>query len=57
MFSTMVVPVSVLGRQLVGGRGLDGVDPAGDGELSLALQESRVGSNELLRLCDGKKRR
>jgi hypothetical protein len=46
----MVVPVSILGRELVGGRGLDSVNPAGDGELSLALQESRVGGNELLSL-------
>lgn len=48
--SKAVVPVLVLGRELVGGGGLDGVDPAGDGELALTLQESRVGSNELLRL-------
>ena len=44
----VVVPVSILGGKLVGGGGLDSVDPAGDGELSLTLQESRVGSNELL---------
>jgi len=63
------VPVSVLGRELVRGGGLDGVNPAcgsvslsavnmereggertGNGELALTLQESRVGSDELLRL-------
>lgn len=47
-----VVPVSILGRKLVGGGGLDSVNPAGDGELALTLQESRVGSNELLRLYE-----
>lgn len=46
-----VVPVSILGRKLVGSRGLDSVNPSGDGELSLTLQESRVGRDELLRLC------
>jgi hypothetical protein len=46
----VVVPVGILGRELVGGRGLDSVNPAGDGELSLTLQESRVGRDELLRL-------
>jgi hypothetical protein len=46
----VVVPVSILGRKLVGGRGLDSVNPAGDGELSLTLQESRVSRDELLRL-------
>ena len=46
----IVVPVSILGRELVGGRGLDSVNPAGDGELALTLQESRVGGNELLSL-------
>jgi hypothetical protein len=50
----LVVPVRILGRKLVGGRGLDSVNPAGDGELSLTLQESRVGSNELLRLFERK---
>jgi hypothetical protein len=48
-----VVPVSILGRKLVGSRGLDSVNPSGDGELSLTLQESRVGRDELLRLCGG----
>lgn len=57
MFQTVdsigrVVPVSILGRKLVGGGGLDGVDPAGDGKLALTLQESRVGSDELLRLYE-----
>lgn len=47
-----VVPVSILGRKLIGGRGLDSVNPAGDGELALTLQESRVGGNELLSLED-----
>ena len=50
-----VVPVSILGRKLVGSRGLDSVNPSGDGELSLTLQESRVGRDELLRLCGGEK--
>lgn len=50
-----VVPVSILGRELVGSRGLDSVNPSGDGELSLTLQESRVGRDELLRLCGGEK--
>ena len=49
-----VVPVSILGRKLVGSRGLDSVNPSGDGELSLTLQESRVGRDELLRLCGRK---
>jgi hypothetical protein len=44
-----IVPVGVLGRELVRGRGLDSVNPSGDGELSLALQERRVGRDELLR--------
>lgn len=48
----VVVPVSILGRKLVGGRGLDSVNPSGDGELSLTLQESRVGRDELLRLYE-----
>lgn len=47
---SVVVPVSILGGKLVRGRGLDSVDPAGDGELSLTLQESRVSRDELLRL-------
>ena len=45
-----VVPVNVLRRELAGGAGLDGVDPAGDGELALTLQESGIGVDELLRL-------
>lgn len=47
-----IVPVGVLGRELVRGRGLDSVNPSGDGELSLALQERRVGRDELLRLLE-----
>lgn len=49
-FLGVFLPVLVLRGELVGGGGLDSVDPAGDGELTLTLQESRVGSNELLRL-------
>lgn len=45
-----VVPVGVLGRELVGAGSLDSVNPSRDGELALTLQESRVGSDELLRL-------
>lgn len=45
-----VEPVNVLGRELVAGTGLDDVNPAGNGELALTLQESSVGNDELLRL-------
>ena len=48
--SRVIIPISVLRRKLVGGGGLDSINPAGDGELALTLQESGVGSNELLRL-------
>jgi hypothetical protein len=47
---TDVEPVNVLGRELLGGTSLDSVDPTRDGELALTLQESRVRSDELLRL-------
>lgn len=45
-----VEPVSVLGRELVGSGGLDSVNPSRNGKLSLTLQESGVGRNELLRV-------
>lgn len=45
-----IVPVGVLGRELLCARGLDSVNPSGDGELSLTLQECGVGRDELLRL-------
>lgn len=45
-----VVPVNVLGRQLLGGTSLDGVNPARNGQLALTLQESSVGDDELLGL-------
>lgn len=48
--SADVEPVNVLGRELLGGTGLDDINPAGNGELALTLQESRVGSDELLRI-------
>lgn len=38
-----VEPVDVLRGHLLGGAGLDGIDPTGNGELALTLQESRVG--------------
>ena len=45
-----VVPVNVLGRELLCARRLDSVNPSGNGELSLTLQECGVGTDELLRL-------
>lgn len=51
---TDVEPVNVLGRQLLGGTSLDGVNPTRDGQLALALQESSIGSDELLRLITEK---
>lgn len=39
-----VEPVNVLGRHLLGGTGLDGVNPTGDRELALTLQESGIGA-------------
>jgi len=44
------LPVDGLGREFVGVGGLDCVHPAGDLELSLTLQEGRVGIDELLGL-------
>lgn len=49
----MVVPVGVLGRELVRARRLNSVNPSGDGELALTLQECGVGRDELLRLLLG----
>lgn len=45
-----VEPVNVLGGQLLGRAGLDGVDPTRDGQLALTLQERSIGVDELLRL-------
>jgi hypothetical protein len=52
---TDVEPVNVLGRHLLGRAGLDGVDPTGYRELALALQESRVGIDELVSLSPSNK--
>lgn len=48
---TDVEPVDVLGRHLLGGAGLDGVNPTGDGELALTLQESGVGAYSESAIC------
>lgn len=45
-----VEPVYVLGGELAGGAGLHGIDPTGDGQLALTLQESGICVDELLRL-------
>lgn len=50
-----VEPVNVLGRELLGGTGLDDVDPTGNGQLALTLQERSIGVDELLRLSREKK--
>ena len=43
-----VEPIHALGRELLRVAGLDGINPSGNGKLSLTLQESSVGSDELL---------
>jgi len=43
-----VKPVHALGRELLEVAGLDGVNPSGNRELSLTLQESGIGIDELL---------
>lgn len=40
--SADVEPVNVLGRKLLGGTGLDSVDPTRDGDTTLSLQERGV---------------
>lgn len=40
--------LSILGRELVAGRGLDDLNVAGDIELTLSLEERSVSLNELL---------
>jgi hypothetical protein len=45
-----VEPVNVQRGQLLGGAGLDGVDPTRDGQLALTLQEASIGVDELLRI-------
>lgn len=50
-----VEPVGGLGGELLEVPGLYGVDPTGDGELALALEEGGVGLDELLgiNIADG----
>lgn len=45
---TDVEPVGGLGGELLEVTSLHGINPAGNGQLSLTLQESSVGFNELL---------
>lgn len=56
--STDVEPVGGLWRELLEVAGLYGVDPAGDGELSLTLEEGSVGCDEFvgIHIADGNTR-